>query len=412
MMTKITEKFVLLVGLDWATRKHDVCIQYPDGKRVNSIIEHNSEVIDNWLQALHAAYPGQIAVAVELSKGPIVYALQKYDFVTIFPINPKMLCRYRRTFALSGAKDDPTDAMFALELMLRYPDVVLPIEPADEKVNKLKFYVEERRRLVDDKKRYCNRLNATLKQYFPQILDWFSHRDTELFMDMIIRWPNLTILKRARPQTVSKFMSSHSSNMKSIAKRLELIKEAKELTDNPTVVETNQLLAMTLARQVLPIIHAIREFDTLIENLFADMPDADLFRSFPGVGKCLAPRLLVALGQDRKRFSSAAEIQRYSGIAPVTERSGKSCWIHWRLQCSRFVRQSFVEWAGKSIKFSFWAEEYYLQQRNKGNNHNSALRSLAFKWIRILYRCWKDKVFYDESKYLKALRERNSPLIV
>lgn len=101
--------------------------------------------------------------------------------------------------------------------MLRYPDVVLPIEPADEKVNKLKFYVEERRRLVDGKKRYCNRLNATPKQYFPQILDWFSHRDTELFMDMIIRWPDLTELKRARPETVSKFMSSHSSNMKSIA---------------------------------------------------------------------------------------------------------------------------------------------------------------------------------------------------
>ncbi|MBA6297282.1 IS110 family transposase, partial [Colwellia sp. MB02u-9] len=49
--------------------------------------------------------------------------------------------------------------------------------------------------------------------------------------------------------------------------------------------------------------------------------------------------------------------------------------------------------------------------REKGNTHQAAVRSLAFKWIRIVFRCWKTKEPYNEAKYLKALIDRNSPLL-
>ena len=108
---------------------------------------------------------------------------------------------------------------------------------------------------------------------------------------------------------------------------------------------------------------------------------------------------------------SADELQKYSGIAPVTERSGNKHWVHWRWQCPTFVRQTFVEWAGQTINKSFWAGVYYRQQRDKGSSHQAAVRALAFKWIRILYRCWQTGVPYDESTYLNALRRRGSPLL-
>ena len=114
---------------------------------------------------------------------------------------------------------------------------------------------------------------------------------------------------------------------------------------------------------------------------------------------------------NRSRFTSASEIPMYSGIAPVMECSGQNFWVHWRYQCSKLVRQSFIEWAAKSVHQSYWAGIYYQQQRSKGNTHQSSIRSLAFKWIRVLYRCWKTKEPYNESKYLKALRDRNSPLL-
>lgn len=73
----------------------------------------------------------------------------------------------------------------------------------------------------------------------------------------------------------------------------------------------------------------IKVFDREISELFNALPDAELYKSLPGTGSCLAPRLLVATGENRSRFNSALEIQMYTGIAPVTVRSGQKSWIHW-----------------------------------------------------------------------------------
>src|SRR5438094_9611153 len=122
----------------------------------------------------------------------------------------------------------------------------------------------------------------------------------------------------------------------------------------------------------------------------------------------MAPRLLAAFGSQRERYRSADELQSFSGIAPLTESSGKRKWVHFRFACPKFLRQSFHEWAGHSIAQSEWARAYYEQQRARGKKHHAAVRALAFKWIRILFRCWKDRVVYDESINLAALANRNS----
>jgi hypothetical protein len=114
--------------------------------------------------------------------------------------------------------------------------------------------------------------------------------------------------------------------------------------------------------------------------------------------------------EQRERYGSARDVQSYSGIAPVTESSGKKKWVHFRWACPKFLRQSFHEWAGHSIAQSEWARVFYQQQRHKGKGHHAAVRALAFKWIRVVFRCWKDGVAYDESRYLATLVKRGSPL--
>jgi transposase len=136
-----------------------------------------------------------------------------------------------------------------------------------------------------------------------------------------------------------------------------------------------------------------------------------LFDALPGAGAVFAPRLLVAFGEQRERYASAEELQKYAGIAPVTERSGKKAWVHWRLQCPTFLRHTCVEWAAESTRHSFWAQVYYQQPRDKGKAHQAAVRALAFKWIRILYRCWQARTLYDASVYLQALKRRSAPLL-
>jgi transposase len=131
----------------------------------------------------------------------------------------------------------------------------------------------------------------------------------------------------------------------------------------------------------------------------------------PHAGDNLAPRLLLAFGEDRSRYQSAQDILQYAGIAPVTERSGKKCWVHWRWSAPKFLRQTFIEWANESRKASVWAKAFYQAQKQAGKTHQEAIRSLAFKWIRIIFRCWKDRVAYDESKYLEALSQKGSTLV-
>ncbi|MFT5757584.1 MAG: hypothetical protein ACI9LM_002320 [Alteromonadaceae bacterium] len=209
-MTTLNEKHSVYVGIDWANDKHDLCVQQANSEiRKFKVIKHSANTINDWIITLHKQYKGQIAVAVELSKGPIVYALQKFDFVTIYPVNPSMLAQYRKAFSPSGAKDDPTDAELALDLMLHYPKKVKALKMESEPVRKLTYLVEQRRRLVEDRRRFSNRLINTLKQYYPHLLDWFSHRGSGLFCDFITRWPNLQKLKRARADTLRKFFHGY-----------------------------------------------------------------------------------------------------------------------------------------------------------------------------------------------------------
>ena len=405
--------YSVYVGIDWANSKHDVCVQQANSDaREFDVIQHRAEDIDTWVKDLHRRYGGDIAVAVELSKGPIVSALQKYDFVVIFPINPSTLAKYREAFQPSKAKDDPTDAELALDMLLRYPEHFKPLKPQSPEMRALTTMVEQRRRLVGERNRITNRLRSGLKQYYPQVLEWFDHIDTPLFCEFVKRWPTLTQARRARENTVRRFFHEHHLYREDvIEKRLQAIKSAQPLTLDEAIIVPYRIQVLVLVEQLELMFKAIDQFDDEIEKLASGHPDYGIFQPLPGAGPSLAPRLLVAFGEQRDRFKSAAEIQKYSGVAPVTERSGQKHWVHWRLQCPTFLRQTFVEWAAQTINKSYWAGEYYRQQREKGCTYQAAVRALAFKWIRIIYRCWQTRTPYDESRYLLALKRRGSPLI-
>ena len=137
---------------------------------------------------------------------------------------------------------------------------------------------------------------------------------------------------------------------------------------------TNRLQALTLVDLLRVTLSSIKRFDEEIAELAPQHPDYGLFNILPGAGPSFAPRLLVAFGEQRDRYNNASDVQKYSGIAPVTERSGQKSWVHWRWQCSTFQRQTFVEWAGQTVNKSYWAGAYYRQQRAKGCAHQAADR--------------------------------------
>jgi transposase len=406
--------FAALIGLDWSDRKHDVCLQCAgQAHRELRVIDHSAEAIEEWVWTLRERFNGQpVAIALELAQGPIVAALRKYDFIVLFPINPATLAKYREVFTHSGAKDDPTDAALALEFLLKHPEQVPPLNPQSASMRALEQLVQMRRRLVDDQTRLTNRLTGALKNYFPQPLQWFDDKACMMFCDFLERWPTFKAAHQARRATLERFFHEHNVRQpKLIERRINAIKTAVALTQDEGIIQPFSLLVQALVEQLRVTIRAIERFDTEIAARAPTHPDFKLFASLPAAGPVFAPRLLTAFGEQRERYPHADDLQRYAGIAPVTERSGKSHWVHWRWSCPTFLRQTFVEWTALTIPRSFWAAAFYRQQRAAGKTHQAALRSLAYKWIRILHYCWRTHTTYDESVYLNSLRKRGSPLL-
>ena len=409
-----TSDFAALIGIDWADQKHDICECPLHNKKISlSVISSQPKSIYSWAIDLKKRYPNQkVAIACELKKGPLIYALEQFDHIVIFPLNPATVAKYRKAFAQSGAKDDPSDAFIQFEMLDRHMDRLRPIEPEGADIRSLRLLSEYRRKLVQDRVDMTNRMSDLLKCYYPQVLDWFKEKDTLIFCNFLAKWPSLVEAKRARKSTFIKFFNENKSRYNAVnERRIAEIKSAFPLTEDPGIIEPSRIMIELLVPQLRSLIESIERMDYEIKTRYKQQNDKNIFDSFPGAGPQLAPRLLVAFGSNRSRYQDASEIQKYAGVAPVLERSGQKSWVHWRHSCPKFLRQTFVEWAGQSVRFSFWAKAYYQQQIEKGKPHNTAIRSLAFKWIRIAFRCWKTYTPYDESKYLETLKERGSPLL-
>jgi transposase len=401
------------IGLDWADQQHVVCLGVTGSSQLETaVVDQKPEALQEWVSQLRRRFGGRrVAIALEQSRGPLIYALMHVDFLLLYPVNPQTLAKYRKAFYSSGAKDDPGDARLLLDLLLKHRDHLRVWVPDDEATRCLELLVEMRRQLVDQRTALTNQLTGLLKGYYPQALEWAGQLGTARACDFLERWPNLAALQRSSPGAIRKFYRDHGyRGAEKIEQRIAAIAEAQPLTEDCAVIVSSSLMAQALTCQIRDVAGAIERFDRQIKERFEQHDDYTLFDSFPGAGPALAPRLLAALGTNRDRFESALEIQQLSGIAPVTERSGSSCWVHWRLACPKFLRQSFQEFAAQSIHNSLWASAYYDQLRARGQSHHAAVRALAYKWIRIIFKCWKEHTPYHEQRYLAALERRGSPL--
>jgi len=403
-------EFAAFVGIDWADQKHAWALQIPEHRDVErGDLDHTPEAVEAWAVELGRRFGGRpIAVALEQSRGALLFMLTKYAHLVLFPVHPTTLSDYRKGFRPSGAKSDPSDAGLLVDLLVRHREKLRGLNPDTEQTRTLQFLVEARRKLVSDKGRYSNRLTAYLKMYFPQVLGWFSEVTSPITGDFLERWPTLQKLQKARPETLRKFfLQRHGCKLDNIDRRLEEIRRAMPATHDAAVTCSSSAAVLALVRIVRAVRDAIVCYDGQIEPLTREHPDFAIIDSLPGVGPALAPRLIAALGTQRDRYQSASELQSYSGIAPVLASSGKQCWVHWRWACPKFLRQTFHEWATHTIGSSAWAKAYYEEQRAKGKPRHTVVRALAFKWIRILFRCWKDRKPYSEEVYRQALARRH-----
>lgn len=408
------EKIAVWVGLDWADEEHVYALQEEGSKRIEGgSVKQKPEDLREWINGLRGrGEGGWVVVAVEQSRGALIYALMDYEFVMIYPINPKSLANYRKAIYPSGGKNDPRDADLILDYLLKHRDRMRLWRPESPEVRCVRMLCEERRKLVDLRTELTNRLGANLKNYFPQALAWAGLLKETVACDFLDRWPSLQELQKAKPVIIRKFFKDHGARgEEKLEGKIAEIARAQALTKDWAIVTAGSMLSRSLATQIRSLNESVDLFDQKIEELFNNHNDHAIFTSFPGSGAALGPRLLALFGDDRDRFDSAEQVQTFSGISPVMKASGKTCQIQYRWACPKFARQSVHEFAAHSRHWCAWAGAFYRMQVSRGKSHHTAVRSLAYKWLRIAFRCWKDGIPYDDDRYLASLRANNSPLL-
>jgi hypothetical protein len=195
------------IAIDWADREHVWKLQVAEsGCCEQGKLEQTPEAIEVWATQLAARFAGRpIAVALEQSRGAVVFALTKYSHLYLYPVHPSTLAHFRQAMIPSGSKNDPGDTGLLLELLLHHRSRLRRLKPDTEQTRELQFLVEVRRKLVDDRTCFSNRLTAQLKLYYPQVLTWFYKVSSPVTCDFLMRWPTLQALQKAAPRTIREF---------------------------------------------------------------------------------------------------------------------------------------------------------------------------------------------------------------
>jgi transposase len=230
----------------------------------------------------------------------------------------------------------------------------------------------------------------------------------DFVVKLITRYPTLADVRKAGRARIRKLFYGLGSRER-IEQRIAALFENIPLTTDQVLLECGACKAQVLAAQLEILNQSIRQYDRRICQVLQQHDRFPVFDSLP-CGSNSKARLIAALGDDLSRFGSAQELAAAVGIAPITTQSGKSRYVSSRWACSKFLRQTFHEFAGITIPRCAWSKAFYESQMAKGKSARMAKRALANKWIRIIFRCWQSGTPYNEAQYLKRLQTNHSPL--
>lgn len=416
-MDTTTDTYQLFVGVDRSDAILDTSSMPPGGgRRRAGNVSTKPEALLRWAQALRADAPGgRVAVCIEQPCANIASFLGQFDYIDLYLVNPILIKNYRDSFHTARPKDDKKDAACIARFLYERHAGLEPWRPASAELRGLRAYLEHRRHLVDGVTETTNRLTAALKLYYPQALELAGDKlGAPLACRFLTRFPDLDALRAATKAELRAFYYANACRrLQVVEKRVGTVAGAVPITTDDGIITPQRELALFLVSQLDLLRPQIARYDALVAGIMAGHEDAAIFEALPGAGPNLAARLLSTFGDDRSRFPTPESAQRLAGIAPITKQSGKKLYVHRRFTkrtCPHFEHQTFIEWTGQTIMRSAWARAYYDRQRDKGSGHWAAIRSLAYKWIRILHRCWTDRAPYDEAKYIAALQRAGSPV--
>ncbi len=400
------------VGLDWGDAQHSLCmLDAHQDRRESFDIPHTPEGVEKMFERFRDIQV--LGVAVETANHLIVQQLLLAGF-TVYPVNPKVSKAWRNGWKAQASKTDRIDAEILAYGLRQHHSGMKQLEPDDPQTREMSILCVDEMHLIEDRSSLVQRMKAILKQYYPQALEWFDDWTKPKAWNFLLAFPNPAALQKSSKKKIIGFVKTNRIRLtpkvqKRIAKRT---KPSQWLLD-PVVGRAKEDMAVATAKQLHTLEASLKRYRERIGELFAVHPDRELFESLPGAAEKLAPRLLCLFGTRRDRFESANDVQALSGTVPVSYTSGKQKKpaVKFRWACNADNRNTFHQFASCSKRGSAWAQTFYDQAKEKEQSHGLALRNLANKWIKIIYRMWMTREQYDEARYLNAMIAHGSQLI-
>jgi transposase len=409
------------VGFDWGSEKHRVALFDRTGNLIGRRdVAHSATAyaeFGDWLLRTTQASPAEIAVAIETTHGPVVDALIDRGF-RVYAINPKQLDRFRDRYSVAGAKDDTRDADTLGRSLRTDPEAFRALSPDNPLIVQLREASRTAAELTRDLGRLTNQLRDLLWRYYPQMLALDDNLAAPWLLELWQHAPTPAKGARLHKETVARILKTHRIRRLD-ADQVRTVLREPPLPSAPGVTEAATghirllLPRIRLLNSQIKVVHA--EIDALCQQLAGpqtiepgesvpgqsiEQRDVAILHSVPGVGRIVGATLLAEASEPLRRRDYHA-IRTLAGQAPVTKRSGKSCFVQRRLACNKRLAYAMYHWARVAVVCDPRSKQRYAALRARGCSHGRTLRSVADRLLKLLCTLLQRQVSFDPNHNAK-----------
>ena len=411
------EEFLVMAGIDWGSREHQVCALDPDRTiLLERRIAHDAAVLGELASSLieqAGGDPSKVAIAIEVPHGVIVETLLERG-LAIFAINPKQLDRFRDRFSMAGAKDDRRDALVLADALRTDRHAFARVSPSSPHIVEMREEGRIHEELREQFVQAANRLRAQIERFYPQILAVAD--TTEPWMWALIeKAPTPAAARRLRRTQVEKLLRAHRIRRIDAAGVLKALRSpAFHVAPGSAEAATRHIKVLI---EQLRLLHHQREhcqhqLEALLRRCTEDhtetsgsstgaprpeRSDAEILLSLPGVGTVVGAALLSEAGTPLTN-RNLAMLRAVCGVAPVTKRSGKSLTVVRRYACNSRLRNSCHYLAFNAVRSDHHSHDHYARLRAAGHTHGRALRGVADRLLAVLIAMLQSRTLYDASR--------------
>lgn len=388
----------LRVSVDVGYRRHSVAIGLPSGEVLEEFeIEHRPEGFQEFFSRIekhHKIKSSPVAVAMEGYNG---YARPLDSLVRgrgyrLYNLNNLKFARFKEIFP-GAAKSDRIDARKGLELFQLRDHLPLAKEvlqevkgtPAENEV--LKRLTRRRRRLVNERVRVVNNLQADLQAVCPGLLEITHDASNQWFLNFLLSGESLTQIARLRRSTLLKIPAVG-------VKTAAIIADWQKRSHFSDEVEWVGEMIQEDARRCLELDEKVKHLQTKIAALAANSKIAKIIRSVPGFGAVCSSELAGEIGTI-ERFSKEGSLALYLGMATLDNSSGKYQGTKAPKQVNTRAKAAMMVGVDRHRKRVAQSQRYYEKKRAEGKKHNQAIRALGRHLTRIIYKLLKEEREYE-----------------